>query len=139
MDDVDRELLRFLTLDARRPASELARELGVSRVTIQNRIDKLKSTGAIKRFTIEGGENAQGALIEALVLATVEAGDSRKTLSQLKRMSEVVTLATANGAYDIVMEIRVSSLQRLDELLMDIRRMPMIADTNSIIRLKRFK
>jgi hypothetical protein len=33
----------------------------------------------------------------------------------------------------------VSSLKRLDEVLMDIRRMPMIADTNSSIRMNRFK
>ena len=58
MDDTDRELLRVLSLDARRPAAELARELGVSRATVQNRIEKLKNSGIIKGFTVELGQEA---------------------------------------------------------------------------------
>lgn len=138
MDDNDRELLRLLSIDARSSAAELARALHVSRATVQNRIDRLKANGTIKRFTLELGQNIEQAFVEALVLVSLLAGDSRKTIAQLKRIPEVESLSSANGPYDLILELRVPSLQRLDELLQDIRRMHIVAETISSIRLNRF-
>jgi len=138
MDDTDRELLRLLSLDSRRSAAELARSLDVSRATVQNRIDRLVSNGTIKRFTLELGIHSEQAFIEALVLVSLKPGDSRRIIDHLQRIPEVESLSSANGAYDLILELRVSSLQLLDRILQDIRRMPMIAETNSSIRLNRF-
>jgi len=129
----------LLHLDARCSAAELARELGVSRATVQNRIDKLKANGTIKRFTIELGQSGMGALIEALALITLASGDSRKIIAQFRKYPEIEAITSANGAYDFVLELNVSSLGRLDEILSEIRRNPMVLETNSIIRLNRFK
>ncbi|PIE14219.1 MAG: AsnC family transcriptional regulator [Rhodobacterales bacterium] len=139
MDDTDKELLRLLSMDSRRPAAELARVLGVSRATVQNRIDRLKTNGTIKRFTLELGVHSEQAFIEALVLVSMKSGDSRKTIDQLKRIAEVESLSSANGAYDLIVELRVSSLQLLDRILQEIRGMPMISETISSIRLNRFR
>jgi len=139
MDDTDRELLRLLSTDARCSAAELARLLNVSRATVQNRIDRLKANGTIKRFTLELGVDSEQAFVEALVLVSLKSGDSRKIIEQLKRIPEVESLSSANGAYDMILELRVSSLQLLDRILQDIRRMPMIKETISSIRLNRFR
>lgn len=139
MDDIDRELLRFLTRDARLSAAELSRELGVSRSTVQNRIDKLSASGAIAKFTIELGKDAKDALVDAIVMIKLASGDSRQTVAQLRKVAEVETLTSINGTYDFVLELRASSLRRLDEILNDIRRLPTVVETNSSIRLNRFK
>lgn len=139
MDDTDRELLRLLALDARSSIIDLSRALGVSRATVQNRIDRLRASGTIRRFTVELGKNAEGTLVDAIVLITLATGDSRKTISDLRRLKEVESLAATNGVYDLAVEMKVASLHRLDEILAEIRRMPMIENTNSIIRLRRFK
>lgn len=129
----------MLDRDSRRPAADLARDLGVSRATVQNRIDKLKARGTIARFTIELGREAETSLVDALVMVMLAPGDSRKIVARLKNMPEIETLTSVNGTYDLVLELRVASLQQLDRCLRDIRRMPMVADTNSSIRLNRFK
>ncbi len=139
MDNIDRELLRLLSGDARRSAAELARELGVSRATIQNRVDKLKANGTNARFTVELGGLVENALVDALVLLKLAPGDSRRIIDQLRRIPEVQSLGSVNGVFDLVLELRTSSHQRLDTVLMDIRRMPMVAETNSCIRLNPFK
>lgn len=139
MDDTDRELLRLLSMDARRSSADLARVLGVSRATVQNRIDKLRSTGTIKRFTIELGGQSEHTFVEAVVLVSLKAGDSRKIIDHIKRIPEVESLSTANGAYDLILDLRVASLPLLDRILQDIRRQPMIAETVSSIRLNRFQ
>ena len=139
IDEIDRELLRLLTQNSRLSAAELSRELAVSRSTIQNRVERLLATGRIKKFTIEPGKEAASVLVDAMVLIKLKAGDSRKTIAQLKNIAEVEALTSSNGTYDFILDLRVSSLIRLDQILMDIRQLPMVADTNSSIRLKRFK
>ncbi|KIC10014.1 hypothetical protein RA19_12695 [Leisingera sp. ANG-M1] len=139
MDETDRELIRLLSRDARRSAAELARELGVSRPTVQNRIDRLRATGVIARFTVELGKEAQTALVDALVLLKLSAGDSRQTVARLTGMAGVEAVSSVNGSYDFAVELRVASLPKLDQLLAEIRRLPMVIETNSSIRLETFK
>lgn len=139
MDEKDTELLRLLTLNARVSAAELGRALGLSRVTVQNRIDRLQKSGVIKRFTVELGQNTGGLLIDALVLIKLETGDSRPTVARLKQMLEVLSLTSVNGSFDLLAELNAASLQRLDAVLADIRMLPRVIETNSSIRLNRFK
>ena len=47
MDNLDHKLLHLLTKDARASVTDLARALGVSRGTVQNRIDRLLHTKVI--------------------------------------------------------------------------------------------
>ena len=56
MDDTDRQLVAMLLGNARLPVATLAKSLGVSRGTVQNRIDRLTARGTIQGFTIEGCE-----------------------------------------------------------------------------------
>lgn len=57
---LDRKLLHLLEEDARRSYTELAALLGVSRMTVKNRVDRLVDKGVIETFTIrlaEAGAN----------------------------------------------------------------------------------
>jgi hypothetical protein len=47
LDDTDRRLIQLLRADARLPAATLAKHLGVSRGTVQNRIERLRSAGVL--------------------------------------------------------------------------------------------
>ena len=51
LDDLDRRLIGLLRDDARLPSAALARRLGVSRGTVQNRIDRLIASGVVLGFT----------------------------------------------------------------------------------------
>ena len=52
MDDIDQRLIATLRADARTPVATLAKQLGVSRGTVQNRIDRMLAQGAILGFTL---------------------------------------------------------------------------------------
>lgn len=139
MDDIDRELLRLLTLDARQSATELGGILAVSRSTIQNRIDRLISQGVISRFTIELGEGHETPLVKAVLMIKVTSGDTRPLISKLKKISEIEVLTTINGAYDLMAELRAASLNKLDKVIFDVRSMQTVLDTNSYICLATYK
>jgi DNA-binding Lrp family transcriptional regulator len=139
MDSLDQELLFLLGQNARATVSDLAGQLGVSRATVQNRIERLQRDQVIARFTVELGDAADSNGVEAVVLLRLKSGDSRKTVARLSAMSEVIRLTSANGDYDFIAELRAASLPKLDQVLMDIRMLPQISDSNSIIRMKQFK
>ncbi|WP_435097493.1 AsnC family transcriptional regulator [Halarchaeum sp. P4] len=53
LDDIDREILRLLAEDARRPYSEIAEAVDRSPPTVSDRIDRLEELGVVRRFTVD--------------------------------------------------------------------------------------
>ena len=135
MDDLDNRLLMLLTKDARASVTDLAAALNVSRGTVQNRIDKLVHTRVIRRFTVELGESEEDHQISAFTLIRLKADDGKVTVAGLRRIEEIVDIHTLSGAFDIVVDLRTSSLKRLDAVLDRIRALPDVAETQSHIRL----
>ncbi len=137
MDDLDHRLLHLLTKDARASVTDLAVALRVSRGTVQNRIDKLVHTKVIHRFTVELGQSEEDHQISAFTLIRLKADDGKVTQAALRRMDAITDIHTLSGNFDIVVELRTSSLKRLDGLLDRIRALPDVAETQSHIRLSR--
>lgn len=53
LDDTDREILRLLMEDARRPYSEIAAQVDLSPPAVSDRVDRLREIGVIERFTLD--------------------------------------------------------------------------------------
>lgn len=70
IDDIDYKLLDILKKDARTPASKIAEELGISRMTVKNRMKRLEDFGIIRQYTVMLGvkpllyEPAQARILE---------------------------------------------------------------------------
>ena len=135
MDDLDHRLLHLLTKDARASVTDLARELSVSRGTIQNRIDKLTHTKVIHRFTVELGQSEEDHQVSAFTLIRLNADDGRMTQASLRRIEAITDTHTLSGNFDLVVELRTSSLKGLNRALDQIRALPGVAETQSHIRL----
>ena len=54
LSPMDRKLIRLLEEDSRRSYTELAAILGVSRMTVKNRVDRLVDRGAVERLARPG-------------------------------------------------------------------------------------
>lgn len=53
LDDTDREILRLLLADARRPYSDIADAVDLSAPAVSDRVERLQDIGLIDRFTLE--------------------------------------------------------------------------------------
>lgn len=135
MDNLDHDLLHLLTRNARAPVTELSQKLKVSRGTVQNRIAKLLGQRVIRRFTVELGKSEDDHQISAFTLIKLVADDGRLTVASLGKIPAITDIHTLSGASDIVVEIRTSSLKRLDKILDEIRVIPDVAETQSHLRL----
>lgn len=139
MDDLDHRLLQLLTKDARTSATVLAQKLNVSRGTIQNRIDRLQHQNVIRRFTVELSAGETDTQVSAFTLIRLKAGDGKVTLQSLRRIPAILDIHTLSGSFDLVAEVRASSLTNLDCVLDRIRALPEVAETQSHIRLSSSK
>jgi len=52
LDDTDREILRLLVVDGRRPYSEIAEAVDLSGPAVSERVSRLREIGVIERFTV---------------------------------------------------------------------------------------
>jgi DNA-binding Lrp family transcriptional regulator len=89
-DEVDRELLRLLQTDARRPATELAAEVGVSDNTVHNRIDSLEEAGVIRGYTTTLDYGRLGLDRHVLFVCTTPVGDRRDVAEAVRALPGVV-------------------------------------------------
>lgn len=77
LDDTDREIIRLLQADARRPYSEIADAVGLSGPAVSDRIDRLREIGLIRRFTVDLDRSllAEGTPVLLSVRARPGAGE----------------------------------------------------------------
>ncbi|OUI82077.1 AsnC family transcriptional regulator [Gluconobacter sp. DsW_056] len=118
-DDLDRKLIAVLREDGRAPVAKLATIAGVSRATIQSRLDRLLQSGAILGFTVRAREHHDE--IRAIMLIEVAGKSTTAVIRSLRAISELHALHTTNGAWDLIAEIRTDTLQNFDRVLRDVR------------------
>ena len=121
MDDLDRSLIAALRHDGRAPLSKLADILGVSRGTIQNRLDRLMEEGVITGFTVRTRELPDERKVRAVAMLEVAGRHTPSVVRQLRQVSEIGSLYTTNGAWDLVAEIETRDLVEFDKVLARMR------------------
>lgn len=116
LDTLDQTLLDALTADARAPTAVLARRLGVSRSTIQARVQRLEDRGVIAGFTIRMAEDWSNRRIRAHAHLSVSPKQAARVVQALKAMPEVRALHTVSGAVDMIAEVATATMEDMDTL-----------------------
>ncbi|MFD2166583.1 Lrp/AsnC family transcriptional regulator [Thalassotalea euphylliae] len=133
-DDLDRKLIALLREDGRASVSHLANILGVSRATIQNRIDKLVETGAILGFTIRAHQGLDINAVRATMMIEVTGRSTSRVIQHLRGIPELEKLHTTNGKWDLVAEITATNLVEFDRVLRIVREIEgVVASETSIL------
>jgi DNA-binding Lrp family transcriptional regulator len=134
-DDLDRRLIAILREDGRAPISTLATMLGVSRVTVQSRLDRLLDTGAVHGFTIRAREDYGDHSVRAIMLIEVTGKSTTTVIRQLRGLPQLFSLHTTNGGWDLVAEIRAENLHDFDRVLRDVRSIAGVENSETSILL----
>ncbi len=121
LDDLDQRLLAALRTDGREPVATLARRLGVTRATVNSRLDRLVQSGTVLGFTVRVREEHDPRSITAISLIEVEGRTTDDVIRRLRGFPELHSLHTTNGGWDLVAEIRTTSLGDFDRVLGQIR------------------
>jgi DNA-binding Lrp family transcriptional regulator len=139
VDTTDRKLLSLLRENARTPVASMAKELGVSRGTVQNRLARLEKDGTVLGYTVRLRSAADDQTIRALMTVAVEGNRTDEVLKALRGDPAVRALHTTNGRWDIVAELSTDSLEAVDRVLGRIRSIEGISNTETSLLLSTHK
>lgn len=134
-DDLDHRLIAALREDGRAPVSKLATILGVSRATVQTRLDRLLESGAVLGFTVRARQDYDDRAIRAIMMIEVAGRSTTAVIRLLRGLPELHSLHTTNGAWDLIAEIRAASLSDFDRVLREVRNIDGILNSETSILL----
>ena len=139
MDDTDKQLVSILRENSRLPVATLAAILGLSRATVQNRIDRLLKDGTITAFTIRLRPEAEPEAVCAIMMIEIEGERSEQVLKALRSFPEAAAIHTTNGRWDLIVELKTPNLDAFDKALRRIRELKGIAGSETSLLLSTYR
>jgi DNA-binding Lrp family transcriptional regulator len=112
----DEALLSILRENARLSTADIARRLGLSRTTVQSRIERLEREGVIAGYTVRTGDDYARGRVRAHILITVLPKQMPAVVRALHAMPEVRSLHSVAGGHDLVAMGVVPTIGDMDEL-----------------------
>jgi DNA-binding Lrp family transcriptional regulator len=112
----DEALLSVLRGNARLSTADIARRLGLSRTTVQSRIERLEREGVIAGYTVRVSDDYTRGRIRAHILITVVSRQMPAVVQALHDMPEVRSLHSVSGTHDLVAMGMVPTIGDMDEL-----------------------
>ena len=119
LDETDRAILRALQADARKPFSEIAREIEMSSATVHDRVNRMEDAGVISGYHAEVDPKAVGFGTSAFVGLRVEQGREDETLERLTAIEGVQEVNLTTGEWDIILRVVAENTDHLRELMFE--------------------
>jgi DNA-binding Lrp family transcriptional regulator len=137
LDDVDRGLLRMLSENARRTNNSLAEELGIAPSTCLARMNALRESGVIRKFTLDVDPEVLGHALEALIFVRIRAG-ARHLMSsfaeEIKAKTGVMQLFFLGGTDDFLIHVAVKDSNDVRQFVLDnLSANPAVATTQTAL------
>ena len=129
MDEIDIKVLEILKRNARSKYVKVADAVGLTEGAVRRRIKELTKQGVIKRFTIETTVELEG-----IVLVKTEPTRTKEATVAIRKIANRVF--ETSGDYDIAALIQAHTIDELNSKIDEIRRLPSVLNTNTLIKLK---
>lgn len=129
----NQELLSLLRVNAREPVAALARKLGLSRTTVQDRLRRLEASGVIAGYTVRLGGAGTTSGIAALISLGVEPKKQAEVAKALGRIAQVETVHTVSGKFDYVAHVRAPSAEAIDKLIDQMTELAGVTDVETAV------
>ena len=129
----DELLLSQLRDNARASTAEIARKLGLSRTTVQNRLARLEQQGVIRGYTVRIDDELERNRIRAHILITLRPKQMTSVVKSLQGMHEVRVLYSISGGHDLIALAVTASVGEMDVLTDRIGAIDGVERTNTSI------
>jgi DNA-binding Lrp family transcriptional regulator len=120
LDDVDRQILRILSTDARIPNNALAARVRVAPSTCLMRVRRLVDSGVIRGFRADLAPAALGRPLQALIAVRLAAASRQKIgafAQQMASLEGVLNVFFLGGANDFQIHIAAESPDSLRDFV----------------------
>ena len=133
-DKTDEKILEFLQKNSRESFVEIGKKLKLSESAVRRRVKNMVDNRTIEKFTVQIGEANNTS---AIVLVSVDSSiDTSKVSAKLTKLNAVKTVYEITGQYDICVIVRAPNITEINKCIDDLRKIPGVIDTNTVIILK---
>ncbi|HZE38849.1 MAG TPA: Lrp/AsnC family transcriptional regulator [Stackebrandtia sp.] len=136
MDDIDRRIVRLLQDNARMSYAELARQVGLTSPSVQERVSKLERNDVITGYRAQVNPEAVGLGITALVgLVTTAGSEYADVADAVQDIDEVESCYFMAGQESYLLMVRVGAMAELEHLVTRLSRLPGVGGTRTTVAL----
>jgi len=141
MDLKDSKILNLLQDDAKTPQAEIARRVGLSAASVNERIRKLEQQGVIRKYVALLDDQKSGNDITAFIEVFIEHPRHEDAFVRLMReLEEVQECHYVTGDFSCLLKVKVPDRASLRELVLDrINALEGIRQTKTLIVLETAK
>lgn len=141
MDAKDEKILAVLKENSRLSSQGISKRTAIPMTTVHNRIKKLLNEGIIEKFTVKLNPKKIGKTMAAYIMITIDypalkqaKTSQHEVASKLKKHPVVEEAAMITGASDIILKVRVGSIEELDKFVtVELRNIYGIEKTQTIV------
>ena len=123
-DEIERELLALLLADSRQPTVALAKQLGLARTTVHQRIERLEQSGVIIGYSAILSRDPAAEHVRAVALLSIAQKSQKQVVERLAAMPEVKQCLAITGAHDLLLSLDAPQVEDLDALFDEIIALP---------------
>ena len=118
LDERDRRILALVQRDAKLSQAEIAKRVGLSTAAVNERLKKLENAGVIRRYVAVVDPRTVGASVTAFVEVFIEHPRLEPGfIERVLKMDEVQECHHITGEFSLLLKIRVSDMETLQQLL----------------------
>ncbi len=138
IDDLDRGIIKELSVDGRMSFKEIAGRLNVTEKTIRLRYKSLLEKGI---FEVVGVVNpiALGLKSGAIIQLKVKPDSIPNVIEELKKIKVIRYITLTSGDYPLLVQIAVADHEEITNTVLKLNQIQDITETNSIVQLGVYK
>jgi Lrp/AsnC family transcriptional regulator, leucine-responsive regulatory protein len=137
VDAIDRRIIGLLQDDAGRTYAQLGREVSLSPAAVHERVRRLRTSGVIRRTTVEVDPDALGRPVLAFVLVDSEGWVKEEFFDAARAEPRIEEAHSVAGSSNFLLKVRVGDPDELEDVLHDLYRIDGVVRSRTIMVLRR--
>lgn len=134
LEDIDREIVRLLSVDGRMSYTELAKQTTLSVSAVHQRVRRLEQRGVIQGYTATVDPVAAGLPLTAFVsIKPIDPAAPDDVADRLARLSAIEACHSVAGDESYILKVRVASPAELEALLQEIRAAANVSTRTTVV------
>ncbi len=123
MDELDRQILRLLTNDARMTVKDIATHISLTSPAVSQRIKRMEEIGIIRGYTVVLGDTYTQKTISAIINITVKVQDSKKFMQLIENNKNVKRCHHVTGNYSYIIIIKCNEMYQIEKLISEFQQL----------------
>ncbi|NUN11034.1 Lrp/AsnC family transcriptional regulator [Candidatus Micrarchaeota archaeon] len=124
LDSVDLDILALLRENAKQSFRKIGKKLGISPVTVMNRVKKLEKNQVIQQYTVKTSYKKLGFGLEGVIIVNVPGTEYDEVVKQIIDVPEVFDIYATSGEFELLIFFRVKNLDDVQGVVHKIYRIP---------------